>query len=118
MFDAALHLDLQRMPELFCGFQRRPHQGPTLYPVACLPQAWSAACVFMLLGACLGLEIDAPRNELRIKNPILPECLQVLHIEGLRVGPATLSLEFRRYADDVGINALRQDGPVDIVIVK
>jgi len=30
-----------RMPELICGFTRRPGEGPTLYPSACAPQSWS-----------------------------------------------------------------------------
>jgi glycogen debranching enzyme len=41
LFDASLYMDLRRMPELFCGFERRQDEGPTAYPVACTPQAWS-----------------------------------------------------------------------------
>src|SRR5262249_24271707 len=55
LFDAATYMDLRRLPELFCGFQRRRGQGPTLYSVACSPQAWAAGTPFMLLQACLGL---------------------------------------------------------------
>ncbi|MFQ5749734.1 MAG: glycogen debranching N-terminal domain-containing protein, partial [Planctomycetota bacterium] len=43
LFDASLFLELHRLPELFCGFPRRPGEGPTLYPVACSPQSWAAA---------------------------------------------------------------------------
>uniref|UniRef100_UPI00378369B7 amylo-alpha-1,6-glucosidase n=1 Tax=Methylocella sp. TaxID=1978226 RepID=UPI00378369B7 len=43
IFDAGTHQDLRRLPELFCGFSRKPHRGPTAYPVACAPQAWAAA---------------------------------------------------------------------------
>ena len=42
LFAAAQFFDLHRLPELFCGFPRRPGEGPTLYPVACSPQAWAA----------------------------------------------------------------------------
>ena len=42
LFDASLVLDFHRLPELFCGFVRRPGQGLTRYPVACNPQAWAA----------------------------------------------------------------------------
>ena len=42
LFEAACYMDLRRLPELFCGFQRMRGKGPTLYPVACTPQAWSA----------------------------------------------------------------------------
>ena len=42
LFDASLYLELHRLPELLCGFSRRPGEGPTLYPVACSPQTWSS----------------------------------------------------------------------------
>src|SRR5262249_25545987 len=63
LFEAGLYFDLQRMPELFCGFPRHPGEGPILYPVACAPQAWSAASVFLLLQACLGLGVNGPEAQ-------------------------------------------------------
>jgi glycogen debranching enzyme len=36
--EAASYMELRRLPELFCGFQRAKGRGPTLYPVACTPQ--------------------------------------------------------------------------------
>ena len=68
LFDASLFVDLHRMPELFCGFVRRPGEGPTLYPVACGPQSWAAASVYLLLQACLGLVIVAPRSRIRFTS--------------------------------------------------
>ena len=59
LFDAAAHMHLRRLPELFCGFRRRRGKAPMLYPVACAPQAWAACTPFALMQACLGLEIDA-----------------------------------------------------------
>ena len=64
MFDAAIHFDLHRLPELFCGFGRENGEGPVLYPVACAPQAWSAAAVFLILQAPLGLAIEAPERKI------------------------------------------------------
>jgi len=58
LFDAGQYVDLNRMPELFCGFTRHAGVGPIPYPVACSPQAWSAASVFLLIQASLGLAID------------------------------------------------------------
>jgi glycogen debranching enzyme len=46
LFDAATFLDLYRLPELIYGFPRFAGCGPTLYPVACAPQAWSAGTFF------------------------------------------------------------------------
>jgi glycogen debranching enzyme len=69
LFDAASYMDLRRLPELFCGFQRERRRGPTLYPVACAPQAWASATPFTLLEAALGLEFDAQRGEGFLRNP-------------------------------------------------
>ena len=43
LFDASTYVEFRRLPELFCGFPRQQTRGPTFYPVACVPQAWSAA---------------------------------------------------------------------------
>src|SRR5262249_4438838 len=42
LFEAATYMEQRRLPELFCGFQRQNSRGPTLYPVACAPQAWAS----------------------------------------------------------------------------
>ena len=62
LFEAGQYFELNRMPELFCGFARHAGVGPIPYPVACSPQAWSAASVFLLIQASLGLHIDATRR--------------------------------------------------------
>ena len=85
LFDASGYLELRRMPELFCGFPRRAGEGPTLYPIACLPQAWAAGSVFMLLQAILGMHVDGPRKTVTFTHPVLPEWLTWLRIEQLRV---------------------------------
>jgi len=54
MFETCQSVDLQRLPELVCGFARMPGAGPTLYPVACAPQSWAAGAVYLLLSSCLG----------------------------------------------------------------
>src|SRR5262245_54012009 len=118
LFDASLFVDQHRMPELFCGFVRRPGEGPTLYPVACAPQSWAAAAVFSLLQSLLGLAIDAPRRQIRFVRPALPESLKKIVIRNLRVGPATVDIALERYPGDVGIELLRRDGHVEIVSVK
>jgi glycogen debranching enzyme len=117
LFDASRTVE-RRLPELFCGFQRDGDEGPTLYPVACAPQAWAAASVFLLLQACLGLEIDAPRGQLRFDRPALPRTLRTVRIEGLRVGAATVDLDIVRHEEDVGIDVVRRDGEVAIAVVK
>ncbi|HET7221182.1 MAG TPA: amylo-alpha-1,6-glucosidase, partial [Vicinamibacterales bacterium] len=72
MLDLSQVVDSHRLPELLCGFHRRSGEYPTLYPVACAPQAWAAGAVFMLLAACLNLQIDAPNRRLSLNRAMLP----------------------------------------------
>jgi glycogen debranching enzyme len=118
LFDASLFMDLHRLPELFCGFPRRPGEGPTLYPVACSPQAWAAASVLLLLRACLGLEVDGAAKEITFHYPVLPEFLSEVHIHDLRVGDAAIDLLLLRHGDDVGINVTRKQGTVRVQMFK
>ncbi len=110
LLDTSLFMDLNRLPELYCGFPRRRGEGPTLYPVACDPQAWAAGTVFLGLASCLGVSIEASRNQLIFENPSLPPFLQTVRLRNFRVGPATLDLQFRREANDVSINIERKEG--------
>ena len=118
LFDASLFVDLHRMPELFCGFVRRPAAGPTLYPVACAPQSWAGAAVFSLLGSLLGLSIDAPGRQIRFTRPSLPPSLKRIVITDLRVAGACVDLALERYPKDVGLELLRRDGDIECVMVK
>jgi glycogen debranching enzyme len=118
LFDASLFMDLHRLPELFCGFPRRDGEGPTLYPVACSPQAWAAASVLLLLQVCLGLEVDGARSEITFHYPVLPEFLREVNIHDLRVGDAAIDLLLLRHGDDVGVNVTRKQGAVRVQMVK
>ena len=118
LFDASLFLELHRLPELLCGFPRRPGEGPTLYPVACSPQTWSSVALFLLLQACLGLRIDAPRARLSFSQPVLPPFLEHIEIKNFRIGDATVDIALDRHTEDVGINILRRKGRVEIVVTK
>jgi glycogen debranching enzyme len=118
MFEASLFFEGHRLPELFCGFLRRRGQGPTLYPVACSPQAWAAGSVFALLSACLGMQIDAPNRRVVFTRPTLPSFLGEVQLRNLRVGEASVDLVLHRYPDDVGINVVRRRGDAEVVNIK
>lgn len=93
LFDASLFLELQRLPELFCGFTRRSGEGPTDYPVACSPQAWSVAAVFMLLEACLRIDIVAAEKKIYFYSPMLPEGMDKIQISNLKLTNGYADLE-------------------------
>jgi len=117
LFDAATYMDLRRLPELFCGFRREKHRGPTLYPVACAPQAWASATPFTMLEAALGLEFDAERSEIRLRNPKLPAFLNEVILRELQLGESTVDLRIRRHGDDVSMEVLRSRGQIQVSIV-
>jgi len=100
LFEAANQFAM-RLPELFCGFERRTGQGPTPYPVACLPQAWASGAVFMLLQASLGLRVDGRRGEVHVDHPSLPVGIESLSILDLEVGDGSVALVLKRVDEGV-----------------
>ncbi len=117
LFDAATYMDLRRLPELFCGFRREKRRGPTLYPVACAPQAWASATPFTLLEAALGLEFDAGRGEIRLRNPRLPAFLNEVVLRDLRLGSSSVDLRVSRHGDEVSLEVLRTRGQIQVSII-
>jgi glycogen debranching enzyme len=111
-------VDLHRLPELICGFHRRAGDSPTLYPVACAPQAWSAGAVSLLVQACLGLRVEIDARRLSFTRPVLPEQIEWLRIVNLAVGEASVDLLLTRHTHDVGVTVLRRDGEIAIVVDK
>jgi glycogen debranching enzyme len=118
MFDLSQTVDLHRLPELICGFHRRPGGSPTLYPVACAPQAWAAGAVYLLLQACLGLRVEALAPRVSFTHAVLPEEIEWLRIVNLSVRSARLDLLLTRHANDVGVTVLRREGAVEIITAK
>ncbi|WP_231118151.1 amylo-alpha-1,6-glucosidase [Lysobacter silvisoli] len=101
-FETAVHFDM-RLPELYCGFARRPGAPPIPYPVACLPQAWAAGSPFMLLQACLGVEVDGEQRVVHVNRPKLPPGIDDVRVHGLVVGEERVDLVFKQFGDRVGV---------------
>ena len=116
LFEASRFMPDARLPELLCGFSRVPGEAPTLYPVACSPQAWSAASVFLSLQSVLRLSVDAPRRQIRLSRPALPGFLDRLVIRDLSVDGAAIDLLFERAGSEVDLRVLRQSGDLDLVV--
>jgi glycogen debranching enzyme len=116
-FDSTLHFEGGRLPELYCGFQRRDGEGPTRYPVACSPQAWASAAAFGMLAGCLGLEFDAGSRQVRLRSPRLPGFIDWLRIERLQVGDAQVDLLLQRYRDSVGVDVMQRAGDVEVSVL-
>jgi len=117
LFESATYMDFHRLPELFCGFRRSRGQGPTLYPVACTPQAWSCVTPFAMISASLGLEFDPAHREIRLRNPHLPAFLDEIVFSDLKLGETTIDMSVRRHGKDVSIQLIRSQGEVRVSAV-
>jgi glycogen debranching enzyme len=115
--EAAAYMDLRRLPELFCGFQRERRRGPTLYPVACAPQAWASATPFSLVEAMLGLEFRPERSEIHLRDPRLPSFLEQVILRNLSVGDSSMDLRVHRHGDEVSIEVLRAQGKIQASVI-
>jgi glycogen debranching enzyme len=96
LFQAALNFRDYRLPELFCGIERREHDKPVQYPVSCSPQAWASGAIFLMLSSVLGIRPSAHRRELNIVDPALPDFLDSLEVRNMRVGSSCVRLDFTR----------------------
>jgi glycogen debranching enzyme len=110
-------MEMRRLPELFCGFQRGRGRGPTLYPVACAPQAWASATPFSLIEASLGLQFDPAAGEIRLINPQLPIFLDHVILRNLQLNQSSVDLRVNRHGNDVSLEILRRRGQVQVSIV-
>jgi glycogen debranching enzyme len=117
LLDASSAVDLHRLPELFCGLDRREGEGPTLYPVACSPQAWAAGAVFMLLQACLGLSMDGSEKSLIFDRPYLPEGIPQLWIKNLRFERGRADLFLDRHAGTVRVEVVEKQGDMKVLVI-
>ena len=118
MFDAGMYFDLNRMPELFCGFRQNPGEGPVLYPVACSPQAWASGVVFHLLQSCLRLSVDLRHARLCVDHAILPPFLTYVRLLNLELPFGQADLLFEQHPLDVDVTVLRQEGTFEVRVIK
>ena len=116
LFEASAFFEMNRLPELLCGLHRRSGEGPTLYPVACSPQAWSAGAAFMLLKSCLGLFLDFEKREILFHKPKLPKSANWLRIEGLALADSKADLLLRRRRERIDVEIVKKIGDLNVTV--
>lgn len=116
MTEAAMHFELYRLPELFAGFSRADYEVPVDYPLASKPQAWAAGAVPYMLTSLLGLQPETDADRLNIVCPVLPESVDWLELDGLKVGPHRADLRFERTRGGVAVQVRRKDRPLEILV--
>ena len=109
MIAAAKAFPDRRIPELFGGQARHRDVAPTTYPVACVPQAWSAAATFLCIRTMLGLSVGADGATVTL-DPLLPDGVDRFEASGLRVGTGTIQVRIERKRGRARLIDLRASG--------
>lgn len=115
LFGASIYIDFRRLPELFCGFPRQRSQGPTFYPVACMPQAWAAVAPLSLLQSCLGLSFNMTDKQITFDRPTLPDFLNEVVLRHLSIGGGFVDIALKRAGTEVVATVLARDGEIRVV---
>ncbi len=115
LFAASTHIDVTRLPELFCGFPRQRGRGPTFYPVACSPQAWAAVAPLFLIESCLGLAFDPADGRILFDRPLLPAFVEEITLTNLVIGEHRADIALRRSGSQVLVDVLDRTGAVRVV---
>jgi glycogen debranching enzyme len=118
LFEASTFMESSRLPEVFAGFLRQPGYPPKPYPNACAPQAWAAGAVFLILQACLGMEVLGAENQVRFVHPFLPEQIPEIQIRGLKVGSGLLDVEVSKHSESVDVSTVRRLGDVEVEVIR
>src|SRR5688572_1182427 len=111
---ASIHMDLRRLPELFCGFPRQRNSAPTTYPVACVPQAWATAAPLSLIQSVLGLGFDFEPPRISFHQPVMPDFLEEIQLRKLAVGDASADVAVRRSGEEAAVHLLNRRGNVRV----
>jgi glycogen debranching enzyme len=118
LVEAATAHEYARLPEMFCGLTRQVVDRPVSFPMACSPDANSAAALFLVLQSMLGIYAQAEENIVYVHNPVLPRWLGEVTVSNLRVGRTTMRLRFRREGGQTSFSVLDKQGPGRIVVVE
>ncbi len=109
LVEAGSRFLLNRLPEVFAGTSRADSPFPVQYLGANVPQAWAAGTVLCLLRALLGADVD-PASDTLLLDPVLPDWLPELRLEGLHIGARTVDLRVWRDGADTRVELTRGEG--------
>ena len=114
---ATTYMPHRRIPELYCGFRRRPGRGPTLYPAACSPQAWAAGAPFSMLQTMLGIQFDPGARRVVLVNPSLPLSAGRVIVRNLTLAEASIDFAMSQEGNAVSVQVLRRRGDLQISLL-
>ncbi len=110
---AASYFFGHQVPELFAGIARDQAEFPVPYLGSNVPQAWAAGSSFAFLQAMLGIEPDAPNQQLHV-DPALPPWLESVTLRDLKLADMVFDLHFWRDGAATKFEVLKGD-PAKVV---
>lgn len=117
LFAASVHMDLRRLPELFCGFPRKRNSAPTTYPVACVPQSWATATPLSLIQSVLGLDFSVESQSITFHQPLMPDFMEEIRLSNLQIGHGTADVLLQCNAHEVAVRLISRRGKVDVLTI-
>ena len=107
-----------RLPELYCGFDRSERAAVVAYPGRVHPPGVGrGGAVPAVLQAMLGISADAPARALRIERPVAARlAASGIRLERLRVGDASVTLDFKRDGRVTSFALLEQHGELNVTM--
>jgi len=109
ILDAGQYFDYQRLPELFCGFDRKSSIVPVVYPASSSPQAWASGASMLMLSTVLGMRARA-EQKLLILKPSLPLDVYRIHLAGVKIGGSYVSFEVIKERGEIELNITENPG--------
>ncbi|HIA51965.1 MAG TPA: hypothetical protein EYN91_07775 [Candidatus Melainabacteria bacterium] len=113
LIDAGVAFGDNRLPELFCGFERAAGAPPVSYPVSCVPQAWASGCLFQMLEACSGIDVEGAQGQLNVKRPYLPSFIHQINVKSLPTGRGKADFGLKKTANGFSTTGFRTEGGVN-----
>ncbi|MBE0446666.1 MAG: amylo-alpha-1,6-glucosidase [Actinobacteria bacterium] len=117
ILDAGQYFSYQRLPELFCGFDRKSSVVPIEYPTSSSPQAWASGASMLMLKAVLGMRAKADQKLLILK-PRLPLEIYRIHLAGMRIGDSYISFEVLKERGEIELNITENPGSFKIKLER
>jgi len=101
LIDAAAHFEYDRLPELFCGYDKSIGK-PVRYPVACSPQAWAAGTPLIFIQSLLGIFPNSLEKKIYL-SPTLLDVMNLLKVTNIAVGGGRLSVTVLREENEIRV---------------
>jgi len=116
LIEASQFFEYNRLPELFCGYQRSAFSFPVDYPTSSSPQAWAASSIPFFLSTLLGIEPNAHEGKVSLRPSLLAN-MRYLGIHSVAVGRNSVNIHIKRVGTQIKTDLQISSGKLDFQIL-